>query len=105
MMMMISGKKTMMILEENDDDDFRQEDDDDGPAGVLQRHHPRLPARPRSRLRGLCGGYRGGGSVWQGKHFCQLVHGVGSGVYVEVTEEEVQSGKVCISSCPSPRCM
>jgi hypothetical protein len=28
---------------------------------------------------------------------CQLVHGVGSGVYVEVTEEEVQSGKVSIS--------
>jgi hypothetical protein len=25
---------------------------------------------------------------------CQLVHGVGSGVYVEVTEDEVKSGKV-----------
>jgi hypothetical protein len=25
---------------------------------------------------------------------CHLVHGVGSGAYVEVTDEEVQAGKV-----------
>ena len=28
---------------------------------------------------------------------CQLVHGVGSGAYVEVTEEEIQAGKVTIT--------